>query len=153
MDYLLKRFKEESLKEESFDIGEIAMMLVPKLEAKINSLQQSQKQIGANNAALREGLTQIANVEAVTEQKPYGTVKYTPTLESVKKYANEILISDTSNQNLSQKSKTRLVEIDVGDGYAWECSNCKKVWTFEADTPKENNYNFCPNCGQKVDWD
>lgn len=33
-----------------------------------------------------------------------------------------------------------------GDEY-YECSNCGEPWFLEAGTPKDNNMNFCPNCG------
>lgn len=31
------------------------------------------------------------------------------------------------------------------------CSVCGETWDLEAGTPKENNMNFCPNCGAKMD--
>ena len=33
-----------------------------------------------------------------------------------------------------------------GDEY-YECSICGEPWFLEAGTPKDNNMNFCPNCG------
>jgi hypothetical protein len=33
-----------------------------------------------------------------------------------------------------------------GDEY-YECSVCKDAFVLMAGTPKENNYNYCPNCG------
>lgn len=40
-------------------------------------------------------------------------------------------------------------ETDMGwDGdTAWVCSVCGEPWTLIDGTPKENNMNFCPNCG------
>lgn len=29
----------------------------------------------------------------------------------------------------------------------WECSECKDVFILLEGTPKDNNYNYCPNCG------
>ena len=29
----------------------------------------------------------------------------------------------------------------------WECPECGEVFILMEGTPKENNYNFCPNCG------
>lgn len=36
-----------------------------------------------------------------------------------------------------------------GDEY-YECSICKDAFTLMYGTPKDNNYNFCPNCGAKM---
>ena len=43
-------------------------------------------------------------------------------------------------------------ETDMGwDGdTAWVCSVCGEPWTLIDGTPKENNMNFCPNCGAKM---
>lgn len=43
-----------------------------------------------------------------------------------------------------------------GDGYAdghlvydtWICPNCQKHYEVDYD-----NYDYCPNCGQKIDWE
>ena len=44
-------------------------------------------------------------------------------------------------------------ETDMGwDGdTAWVCSVCGEPWTLIDGTPKENNMNFCPNCGAKME--
>ena len=43
-------------------------------------------------------------------------------------------------------------ETDMGwDGdTAWVCSVCGEPWTLIDGTPKENNMNFCPNCGSRM---
>lgn len=33
----------------------------------------------------------------------------------------------------------------------WECSECKNLFTTLEGTPKDNLFNFCPNCGAKMD--
>lgn len=38
------------------------------------------------------------------------------------------------------------------DGNTYECSRCGEPWTLIEGTPKENNMNYCPNCGAKLDW-
>ena len=32
----------------------------------------------------------------------------------------------------------------------YKCSNCGELWTLNADTPEENNMNYCPKCGAKM---
>lgn len=36
------------------------------------------------------------------------------------------------------------------DEDSWECSNCGQLWTLNDGTPKENNMNYCPNCGAEM---
>ena len=34
----------------------------------------------------------------------------------------------------------------------YQCSSCKEEFVLISGSPKENKYNYCPNCGQKIDW-
>ena len=62
------------------------------------------------------------------------------------------------NQSIMQQSRhddgrTHGEWIEVEDDYDniyWECSNCEDAFVLEVGTPKDNNYNFCPNCGAKM---
>lgn len=57
-----------------------------------NDLQrQSIQDLSAQVVAYRNTLSIIANIETKKEQRPYGTVIYTPTLESVQRFAGQIL--------------------------------------------------------------
>lgn len=40
---------------------------------------------------------------------------------------------------------------DEWDGGYYECSVCGEAFTFIEGTPKENLYNYCPNCGAKME--
>ena len=40
---------------------------------------------------------------------------------------------------------------DEYDGGYYECSVCGEPWVFIDGTPKDNNANYCPNCGAKMD--
>ena len=40
---------------------------------------------------------------------------------------------------------------DIGDGeYGWKCPSCKSVFVLMDGTPQDNEYNYCPNCGQSM---
>ena len=42
--------------------------------------------------------------------------------------------------------------IDIDEyGDTYECSECKNAFVLMDGTPKENNYNYCPNCGAKME--
>lgn len=32
----------------------------------------------------------------------------------------------------------------------WECSKCREWWTLIEGTPKDNNMNYCPKCGDEI---
>ena len=36
------------------------------------------------------------------------------------------------------------------DWNVYECDQCGEPWQLEAGTPRDNNMNFCPNCGAHV---
>ncbi len=33
----------------------------------------------------------------------------------------------------------------------WRCSSCREEWTLNDGTPKDNNMNYCFNCGSRMD--
>ena len=44
------------------------------------------------------------------------------------------------------------IETEMGyDDYAWVCTVCGEPWVLNAGTPSENDMNYCPNCGAKMD--
>jgi len=40
---------------------------------------------------------------------------------------------------------------DYWGDYHYQCSVCGEEWNLDAGTPVENNMNYCPNCGAKMD--
>ena len=36
------------------------------------------------------------------------------------------------------------------DEYIFECSECHEIYYLNEGTPKEHQYNYCPNCGRKL---
>ena len=64
------------------------------------------------------------------------------------------LCRDTANllETLEQEPKTGhwIVE-DMFDGdVAYRCSACNELFCIIEGTPKDNEYNYCPNCGVKM---
>lgn len=37
------------------------------------------------------------------------------------------------------------------DYNSWNCSKCKCEWCFEKGNPKDNNTNYCPECGARIE--
>lgn len=75
----------------------------------------------------------------------------------------EILNKLLDNDRLHRKYRNPLIEImnevnkrtctykQLNDDYnTWECSNCKCDWCIEDGTPKDNNMNYCPECGARI---
>lgn len=46
----------------------------------------------------------------------------------------------------AEKKKTQWLKYNNNDD-VWECSECHEAFYLELGTPKENKYNYCPNCG------
>ena len=39
----------------------------------------------------------------------------------------------------------------IGDGdFAFKCPRCREIFILIDGTPQDNNYNYCPNCGQAM---
>lgn len=62
------------------------------------------------------------------------------------------LLADVVEAEEEQEPKTgRWIEEDMFDGdVAYRCSECNELFCIECGTPKDNEYNFCPNCGAKM---
>lgn len=43
------------------------------------------------------------------------------------------------------------VEEDIFGDDTYICSVCKEPWVLITGTPQNNNMNYCPNCGAKMD--
>lgn len=37
------------------------------------------------------------------------------------------------------------------DGSVWECNQCGLAWQLNYGTPQENEMNYCPKCGARMD--
>lgn len=67
---------------------------------------------------------------------------------------DDIQPSDDRITNALRKQEPMVPDV-YGDGYAdgapvydtWECPSCGATYEIEG-----QQYDFCPNCGQKIDW-
>lgn len=54
------------------------------------------------------------------------------------------------------KQKPQKWEVETDDYMMqdiYKCPSCKEYWVLMEGTPKDNDYNYCPRCGQKLKWE
>ena len=68
------------------------------------------------------------------------------------KYIQVVDVGDIENAPpISQPQEGHWIEEDMYDGdVAYRCSECNELFCIIEGTPKDNEYNFCPNCGAKM---
>ena len=57
------------------------------------------------------------------------------------------VLKDLQSEEPERKKGEWLHKPNEYDDDTYECSRCSEPWTLIVGTPKENNMNFCPNCG------
>lgn len=63
-----------------------------------------------------------------------------------RKYRNALIeIIQEVNRNTCTYFQTN------SDYNSWNCSKCKCEWCFEEGNPKDNNTNYCPECGARIE--
>lgn len=91
---------------------------------------------------------EIATLEAQKDWDEYGQPLYNETLDEIIKYYETAI--EALEKQLPKKPTYE------GDGYApdgtfvydtWECPNCGECYEVDYD-----DYDYCPKCGQKIDW-
>ena len=60
-------------------------------------------------------------------------------------------LTDVIDDIPKRKHAQWIYKPDMYDDCTYECSYCKEAFTFIEGTPKDNLYNFCPNCGCEMD--
>ena len=81
------------------------------------------------------------------EKDYYEMIKYN--VEHGQEYKPFEIIANGIPYEERPQGEWKTVEGYDGDEY-YECSNCGEPWFLSAGTPKDNNMNFCPNCGAKM---
>lgn len=69
----------------------------------------------------------------------YYNVMYYPILKEIKKRLSK-----------ERKKGKWVYKPNEYDDSTYECSQCGEPWTLIEGTPKENNMNYCPNCGAEM---
>lgn len=73
-----------------------------------------------------------------------------PPKEECEKH-NEVI--DLAIEALEKQIPKSWIRNEYYDGECtWECPCCKEEYVLISGGVKENGYNYCPNCGQKLDW-
>lgn len=61
-------------------------------------------------------------------------------------------VNTTPTADVQEVKHGKWIDREAVLGYeVYQCSVCKEEYCFEIGSPQENGYNFCPNCGAKMD--
>lgn len=76
---------------------------------------------------------------------------YPPQYEYYCGHCNEKYTSTEKCPRIDYVPKKKGRWIYIQDCDSWECSECKDAFVLFEGTPKDNNYNHCPNCGIEME--
>ena len=62
----------------------------------------------------------------------------------------EIFIDTLPSADVEPVRRGHWICIGDIDEYIFECSECHEIYCLNDGTPKEQQYNYCPNCGTKL---
>lgn len=67
-------------------------------------------------------------------------------------FASKCITAVEDAPTIEERKTGKWIEQDDGwDGVYYECSVCKEAFTLIDGNPSNNLYNFCPNCGAKME--
>jgi len=118
----LQAAQEDKEKQAIMVFNNIVDLLAQAQEVKelVAQLQAENEALRADNAALRNALQTINCIGEKYEEKPYGTVKFTPSLESVKRFAGDVLReTDAGASLLSELEGLRDLQTIATDVMNW----------------------------------
>lgn len=65
---------------------------------------------------------------------------------------NDVSLADYVKEHYASKRSGKWIEQEGWDGDVYyECSLCGEPFCLIEGTPTDNMYNFCPNCGAKME--
>lgn len=89
--------------------------------------------------------------EAIEAIKGFRRLCYTDDLEGMEKSHKDKEAIDMAIKALEQQIAHRHWSLTDTDMNAYECPYCEELYIVEEGTPIDNRYNYCPNCGHKID--
>lgn len=61
-------------------------------------------------------------------------------------------VNTTPTADVQEVKHGKWIDREADLGYkVYQCSVCEEEYCLETGSPQENGYNFCPNCGAKMD--
>ena len=88
--------------------------------------------------------------ERLLNSRVYSTRSGKPNYEKMfKKFVNDILTAPTvdTEQHAHWEQPSYFDE----ENNVYQCSSCKEEFVLISGSPKENGYEYCPNCGCRMD--
>lgn len=89
------------------------------------------------------------NGTRVTETKPYGLIQTTQKFKADDEEITKALRIDV--QPVKHGYWEEVTDYGGWGDTHYRCSVCSEEWYLEDGKPKDNNMNFCPRCGAKMD--
>lgn len=68
-------------------------------------------------------------------------------LDVISDFLKEFFINNNAERHAHWEQPSYFDE----DNGVFQCSNCKEEFVLISGSPKENEYNYCPNCGCRMD--
>lgn len=100
------------------------------------------------DARARKTMEVIMGQTPVNPQEP----KYCDRNICIKNEYNGIGCDECEVTKSQEPKIGKWIEEDVFDGdVAYRCSECNELFWIESGTPKDNEYNFCPKCGARME--
>lgn len=99
------------------------------------------------NESVDESYLQNWYIDSVDEA---GTPHWTE--EHIEELVKDFIVIpvETSVADIETVRRGHWICIGDIDEYIFECSECHEIYCLSDGTPKEHQYNYCPNCGTKL---
>ena len=99
------------------------------------------------NESVDESYLQNWYIDSVDEA---GTPHWTE--EHIEELVKDFIVIpiETPSADVAPVRRGHWICIGDIDEYIFECSECHEIYYLNDGTPKEQQYNYCPNCGAKL---